>query len=230
MSPSHESFLGPLLLRTPGPRCSHAPLLQTHSLRQLRSWPSGLWDSGPANSSGKEGKEGTPQTNGELPEPKHTLVRGLSRQAGQGAGLTPSLPARLQGVPQVLINAIALPSGQMSLLFNHPSRLSWLGKKSLFLLLGQQIYSFIVTETGHRSGSSFCCLTCSHPLTWAAMAAADRCPLISSLHPQLSSRETGNGSRTTGAAEKVGAGSGGAETPFVSQGCCFALEAAQRSR
>lgn len=101
-------------------------------------------------------------------------------------GLTPSLPARLQGVPQVLINAIALPSGQMSLLFNHPSRLSWLGKKSLFLLLGQQIYSFIVTETGHRSGSSFCCLTCSHPLTWAAMAAADRCPLISSPPPFLS--------------------------------------------
>lgn len=74
------------------PHCSR------HSLRQLHSWPSGLWDSGPANSPGKEGKEGTPQTNSKLPEPKHTLVRGLSRQAGQRVGLTLSLPAQLQGV------------------------------------------------------------------------------------------------------------------------------------
>lgn len=75
----------------PGPDFSTAsPQTQRQTVAQLAILLVGQW---PANSYGKEGKEGTPQTNSGLPEPKHTLVRGLSQRAGVGGGLTPSLPA-----------------------------------------------------------------------------------------------------------------------------------------
>lgn len=88
---------GPLDLHPsadPGPDFSTAsPQTQRQTVAQLAILLVGQW---PANSYGKEGKEGTPQTNSGLPEVKYTLVRGLSQRAGHGGGvggLTPSLPA-----------------------------------------------------------------------------------------------------------------------------------------
>lgn len=79
---------GPLDLHPsahPGPDFSTAlPQTQHQTVAQLAILLVGQW---PANSYGKEGKEGTLQTNSRLPELKYTLVRGLSQQAGHGDGV-----------------------------------------------------------------------------------------------------------------------------------------------
>lgn len=101
---------------SPPPRCSAPPAPAVLTPHRPRHSPEsctagGLWGRGPANSPGKEGKEGTPQTNraGSLSQSIHCSLGGLSEQAGQGLGLTLSHPAGLHGAPGTLISAVPLP-------------------------------------------------------------------------------------------------------------------------
>lgn len=139
----------------PSPRCSHAPLSQTQpqTAAQLAGRPVGQqacqshWEGGHrGDTSGKQSQ---------LPEPKHTLGRGLRKQVCVCVGgyLTPFLPARPQEVPHELISAIPLPPARCPHSLTVPAdSLGWT-RRILPCSPGNKFtHSLMFMETKHKSG------------------------------------------------------------------------------